>query len=110
LRRRASIPPAFAHFAAPAATPVYTVQPAMPVFFSIRHGESASIADGAEFSDHNAAWKEMTGACGAMIAEVSRKLPENAEWQMELLDESKKPVFRIRLVAETLQGADQKAR
>ena len=84
----------------------------MPVFFfSIRHGESASIAnDGAEFSDHNAAWKEMTGVCGAMIADVSRKLPENAEWQMELLDESKKPVFRIRLVAETLQCADQKPR
>jgi hypothetical protein len=29
---------------------------------------------------------------------------------MELLDESKKPVFRIRLVAETIQGADQKPR
>jgi hypothetical protein len=28
---------------------------------------------------------------------------------MELLDESRKPVFRIRLVAETLQGADQEA-
>lgn len=41
-----------------------------------------------------------------MIADVSRKLPENAEWQMELLDESKKPIFRIRLVAETLQDAD----
>ena len=84
----------------------------MPVFFfSIRHGESASIAnDGAEFSDHNAAWKEMTGLCGAMIADVSRKLPENAEWQMELLDESRQPVLRIRLVAETLQGTDPKAR
>jgi hypothetical protein len=92
--------------------PVHTVQPAMPVFFfSIRHGESASIAnDGAEFSDHNAAWKEMTGVCGAMIADVSRKLPENAEWQMELMDESKKPVFRIRLVAEMIEGADQKPR
>ena len=84
----------------------------MPVFFfSIRHGESASIAnDGAEFSDHNAAWKEMTGVCGAMIADVSRKLPENTEWQMELLDESRQPVLRIRLVAETLQDTDPKAR
>jgi hypothetical protein len=35
---------------------------------------------------------------------ISRKLLENAEWQMELLDESRKPVFRIRLVAETLQN------
>jgi hypothetical protein len=45
----------------------------------------------------------MTGVCGDMLAGVSRKLIENAEWQMELLDESRKPVFRIRLVAETLE-------
>jgi hypothetical protein len=38
-----------------------------------------------------------------MIGAISRKLQENAEWQMELLDESKKPVFRIRLVAESLE-------
>ena len=80
----------------------------MPIFFfSVRHGEDASVNnDGAEFADHNAAWKEMTGVCGDMIADISRKLSENAEWQMELLDESKKPVFRIRLVAETLQDTD----
>ena len=45
----------------------------------------------------------MTGICGDMVGDVSRKLIENAEWQMELLDESRKPVFRIRLVAETLE-------
>ena len=47
----------------------------MPVFFfSIRHGESASIAnDGAEFSDHNAAWKEMTGLPFVFAAWVSNK-------------------------------------
>ena len=27
---------------------------------------------------------------GAMIADIARKLPENAEWQMELLDEGQK--------------------
>jgi hypothetical protein len=82
---------------------------AMPIFFfSVRHGEDACVNnDGAEFTDHNAAWKEMTGVCGDMIADISRKLSENAEWQMELLDESRKPVFRIRLVAETLQDTDQ---
>jgi hypothetical protein len=80
----------------------------MPVFFiSVRHGDGACVDnDGAEFADHDAAWKEMTGVCGAMIADVSRQLSENAEWRMELLDESKKPVFRIRLVAETLQDPE----
>jgi hypothetical protein len=37
-----------------------------------------------------------------MVGGVSRNLKENGEWQVELLDASKKPVFRIRLVAETL--------
>jgi hypothetical protein len=81
---------------------------AMPIFFfSVRHGEDACVNnDGAEFAEHNAAWKEMTGVCGDMIADISRRLAENAQWQMELLDESRKPVFRIRLVAETLQDTD----
>jgi hypothetical protein len=80
----------------------------MPMFFfRVRHGEDVCVStDGAEFVDHNAAWKEMTGVCGDMIADISRRLPENAEWQMELLDESRKPVFRIRLVSETLPVSD----
>jgi uncharacterized protein DUF6894 len=79
----------------------------MPIFFfSVRHGQDACVSDGAEFADHHAAWKEMTGVCGDMIADISRRLSENAEWQMELLDESRKPVFRIRLVAQTLQDND----
>ena len=76
----------------------------MPIFFfSVRNSEHTGVCDdGAEFPDRNAAWKEMTGVCSDMVGDVSRKLVENAEWQMELLDEARKPVFRIRLVAETL--------
>ncbi len=77
----------------------------MPIFFfSVQDGVHSGVCDeGTEFPDRNAAWKEMTGVCGDMVGDVSRKLIENAEWQMELLDESRKPVFRIRLVAETLE-------
>ena len=76
----------------------------MPVFFfSIRHGEYGGVSDdGVELPDRSAAWKEMTGVCRDVIGDVSRQLVENAEWQMELLDERRKPVFRIRLIAETL--------
>ncbi len=44
----------------------------------------------------------MTKVCGNLLSGISRSLKENAEWHMELLDEGKKPVFRIRLVGETL--------
>jgi len=76
----------------------------MPLFFfSIRHGEYGGVSnDGVELPDRSAAWKEMTGVCRDVIGDVSRKLVENAEWQMELLDERRRPVFRIRLIAETL--------
>ena len=44
----------------------------------------------------------MTAVCANLIGGISRGLKQDAEWQMELLDEAKKPVFRIRLVGEAL--------
>jgi hypothetical protein len=45
----------------------------------------------------------LTNVCGDLVGSISRNLKQNNEWQMELLDESKKPIFRIRLVGETLK-------
>jgi hypothetical protein len=76
----------------------------MPLyFFRIRNGRFSGAADcGTELSNHDAAWRELTNVCGDLVGSISRNLKQNNEWQMELLDESKKPVFRIRLVGETL--------
>ena len=76
----------------------------MPLFyFRIRTGRFSGASDTAfELTDRDAAWVEMTKVCGDLVGSISRHLKQNAEWQMELLDESKKPLFRIRLVAETL--------
>jgi hypothetical protein len=76
----------------------------MPLFFfRIRTADGTDICnDATEFPDRDAAWKEMTRVCADMISGVSRHLEENAEWQIELLDETKTPIFRIRLVAKTL--------
>jgi hypothetical protein len=79
-------------------------------YFRIRNGRFMGAADqGTECADHGAAWKEMTNVCADMATGILRKLTENSEWQLELLDEAKEPVFRIRIVAESLgqdtQGA-----
>ncbi len=76
----------------------------MPLyFFRISHGRYSGASDqGAEFDSREAAWAEMTKVCGNLVGSISRSLKQNAEWHMELLDEAKKPVFRIRLVSETL--------
>ena len=72
-------------------------------YFRIRNGRYMGASDrGTECADHDAAWKEMTGICAEMSGGILRKLAENSEWQLELLDESREPVFRIRIVAESL--------
>ena len=72
-------------------------------FFRISHGRYSGASDQAtEFESREAAWAELTRVCANLLSSISRSLKQDAEWRMELLDETKKPVFRIRLVAETL--------
>jgi hypothetical protein len=74
------------------------------IYFKISNGNYAGMEDyGIELFDRAAAWDEMTKVCGDLVGSISRKMKQNAEWRIELLYEYKKPVFRIRLVAETLQ-------
>lgn len=80
---------------------------AMPhYFFRIRNGRFSGDSEyGTECVDRDAAWREMTTICADMAGSISRKLAENTEWQMELLDDTRQPVFRIRIVAESLDSA-----
>jgi hypothetical protein len=75
----------------------------MPLyFFRISQGRYSGASDqGSEFESREAAWAEMTKVCSNLLGGISRSLKPNAEWRMEMLDEAKQPVFRIRLVAET---------
>ena len=73
-------------------------------FFRIRHGRYSGASDQAtEFESREAAWTEMTKVCANLVGGISRSLKQNAEWHMEMLDEAKKPVFRISLVSETFR-------
>ena len=76
----------------------------MPLyFFRISNGHYAGASEqGSEFESREAAWAEMTKVSGNLLGSISRSMKQNAEWQMEMLDESKQPVFRIRLVAESV--------
>jgi hypothetical protein len=72
-------------------------------FFRISHGSYSSASDQpSEFDSRDLAFAEMTRVCGDFVAGIARNLQQGAEWQMELLDEAKKPVFKIRLVAESI--------
>lgn len=72
-------------------------------FFRISNGRYSGAADHPyEFANRESAWSEMTAVCADLLGGISRSLQKDAEWQMELLDEAKQPVFRIRLVAESV--------
>jgi hypothetical protein len=72
-------------------------------FFRISHGRYSGASDlGTEFESREDAWTEMTSVCANLLGGISRSLKQNAEWRMEMLDETKKPVFRVRLVAESV--------
>ena len=71
-------------------------------FFRINGGKYCGISEPDDIADGDASWAEMTQVCGDLIGGVSRDLKQDTEWKIELLDQHRKPVFRIRLVAETL--------
>ena len=75
----------------------------MPVYhFRICGGRHSSAPEqGFALADKDAAWVEMTKVCGDFIGDVARRLEQNDNWQIELLDESKEPLFRIRVVSES---------
>ena len=76
----------------------------MPLyFFRISHGLSRAppIRDPSSKA-RAAAWAEMTKVSGNLLGSIARSLQQNAEWQMELLDEAKEPVFKIRLISESV--------
>ena len=71
-------------------------------FFRISGGKYSGISELDDVADGDASWTEMKKVCGDLIGGVSRDLKQDTEWKIELLDQHRKPVFRIRLVAETL--------
>lgn len=71
-------------------------------FFRISHGRYAGASlQGMEFENNDAAWNEMRRICADLLSGVARSLKQDGEWRMELLDTASKPVFRVRLIAES---------
>ncbi len=72
-------------------------------FFRISNGGYCGASDlPYEFDTREAAWTEMRTVCSNLASGIARSLKPNSEWQMELLDEAREPVFRIRVLGEAL--------
>ena len=77
----------------------------MPRFlFQVQHPKSAGIpAIEDVLSDNFAARKVALGICADLAKDIVAGLTEDSEWRLDVLDQSGKPVFRLRLLAETLE-------
>jgi hypothetical protein len=74
-------------------------------FFRIRNGRYSGASERAiELADGNAAWKELTRSCAEMVGGICSKLGQNSRGEMELLDERKRPVYRISLTADSIES------
>ena len=73
---------------------VFQVQPGqspeLPAIEDIRH-------------DREAARKAALGMCADLAKDIVAGLTEDSEWILEVRNESGDPVFRLRLLAETLE-------
>ena len=53
--------------------------------------------------DSFAARKAALGMCADLAKDIVAGLTEDSEWRLDVLDESGQPVFRLRLIAESLE-------
>jgi Domain of unknown function (DUF6894) len=75
----------------------------MPLYsFRTYNGKNYSASEACELECIDDAWKELTRVCGDLIGGNCQNLRENSEWSIEALDAADLPLFRIRMVAETL--------
>ena len=70
-------------------------------FFVVRHGDEISNhSDGIEFPDIGAVQIEAIKSTGEILRDFDYPFQASSEWRMEVADEARKPLFRLRVIAE----------
>jgi hypothetical protein len=70
-------------------------------FFVVRHGDETSYnSDGIEFPDMGAVQLEAIKSTGEILRDLSDPVEADSEWRMEVLDDSRKPLFSLRVITE----------
>jgi hypothetical protein len=70
-------------------------------FFVVRHGAETSYnSDGIEFPDRGAVQLEAIRSTGDILRDLNDPVEAGSEWRMEVLDDARKPLFSLRVIAE----------
>jgi hypothetical protein len=71
------------------------------ILFVFRQGDQTSDhSDGIEFHDIGAVQLEAVKTIGEILRDLNDPLEAGSEWRMEVVDEARKPLFRLRVIAE----------
>lgn len=77
--------------------------PDEPPRFSFTQGRFSKAGLIVGLPDTHAAHKEAVAMFVGLIRDIAGELETHPAWQMEVLDETGKPVFRLRLLGESLE-------
>lgn len=77
----------------------------MPLYFiHVQSGDcSSSCVFAADRLDRETQWKELISVASDIVGDACGQLQQNREWQIELQDEARKPLVRLRLLGETVE-------
>ena len=71
--------------------------------FKITDGEYRHPEFGNTLLDKVAAYREGLAIFADLARDIAKGMQPNSEWQIEIADESGKPIYRIRLLSESLE-------
>jgi hypothetical protein len=79
-------------------------QPRFVPHFSLHvtQGKFSNAGVEAVFENGAAARKEAISICAALARDIVVDMPLDSEWRMEVADETGNPVFKFRILAETV--------
>jgi hypothetical protein len=70
-------------------------------FFVVRHGDKTSHhSDAIAFPDIGAVQLEAIKSTGEILRDLDYPIEAGSEWRMEVVDEARKPLFSLRVIAE----------
>jgi len=77
----------------------------MPMYyFRIRSDQCPTGADyGSDLPSRDEAWRELTRVCGDLTRDACHALKPNSAWRLEMLDEEKKPIYRVSVFGEAVE-------
>lgn len=75
----------------------------MPLYyFSTKHEDRLNDRDDPiDLSDDNAAWSQAAIAFGEMLKEIDGSLTPNAEWRLDVKNESRVLIYSLKLMPES---------